>query len=186
MLYRPPHIRELMEALGQRWRGLFTVGVILVLIGTLGLGAAGFYTLVGVIWFGGMLLIAGGVQVLHAFKTSGFPRSLSMLLIGLLYAGLGAYVISQPQIASAALTLVVALGIGAVALLRLWLAFQLSRISRALWPAVSGLVGLVLATLIFLRWPQSGDWVIGLLLAIEMIMNGWMLIMLALAARQRQ
>lgn len=185
MPYRPRSIRELMEALGQRWRGLLAVGVILVLIGTVGLGAAGFFTLVGVIWFGGMLLVAGVVQVVHAFQTSGLPRSLSMLLIGLLYLGLGLYVISQPQIASAALTLVIALGIGAVALLRLWLAFQLSRVSRALWPAVSGLAGLVLAALIFLQWPQSGDWVIGLLLAIEMIMNGWMLIMLAMAARQR-
>lgn len=185
MPYRPPSIRELMATLSQRWRGLFAVGVILVLIGLLGLGAAGFYTLVGVFWFGGMLLVAGVVQVAHAFQTAGLPRSLSMALIGLLYLGLGVYVISQPQIVSAALTLVIALGIGAVALLRLWLAFQLSRVSRALWPAVSGLMGLVLAALIFLHWPQSGDWVVGLLLAIEMIMNGWMLIMLALAARER-
>ena len=40
--------------------------------------------------------------------------------------------------------------------------------------------------MIFAQWPQSGQWVIGLLLAIELIMNGWMLVMVALGARQYQ
>lgn len=182
---RPPRIRDLLETLARRWRGLFVIGVLLVLLGALGLGAVGLFTLVGVIWFGALLLTAGVLQIAHAFRTPGLSRSVVMVLIGLLYVGLGAYVMAQPGVASAALTLVVALGIGAVALLRLWLAFELSQVSRALWPAVSGLVGLVLALLIFLRWPQSSDWVIGLLLAIELIMHGWMLIMIALAARPR-
>ena len=40
--------------------------------------------------------------------------------------------------------------------------------------------------MIFAQWPQSGQWVIGLFLAIELIMNGWMLVMVALSARQYQ
>jgi uncharacterized membrane protein HdeD (DUF308 family) len=37
--------------------------------------------------------------------------------------------------------------------------------------------------LIFSEWPVSGIWVIGLFIAIELIVHGWSLVALALAAR---
>ena len=68
---RQPRIRDLLETLARRWRGLLAVGIVLVLLGTLGLGAVGLFTLVGVIWFGALLLTAGGSQMCHACRTPG-------------------------------------------------------------------------------------------------------------------
>ena len=37
--------------------------------------------------------------------------------------------------------------------------------------------------MIAVRWPVTGLWVIGLFVAIEMIVNGWSCVFMALAAR---
>ncbi len=48
---------------------------------------------------------------------------------------------------------------------------------------MNGVIDVVLAILILNQWPESGLWVIGLFVGIDMIFNGWSLVMLAMAAR---
>lgn len=43
-------------------------------------------------------------------------------------------------------------------------------------------LGVIIAT----HWPVSGLWFIGLFVAVELIVNGWPCILLALAARHAQ
>jgi len=45
-------------------------------------------------------------------------------------------------------------------------------------------VSIVLGGIIVLQWPVSGLWVIGLFVAIELILNGWSYVFVALAARK--
>ena len=53
------------------------------------------------------------------------------------------------------------------------------------WPLclLSGVVSLALGVMIISHWPVSGMWVIGLFVAVELIMNGFSEITLALAAK---
>src|SRR5215470_17075640 len=53
------------------------------------------------------------------------------------------------------------------------------------WGAVllNGVISLVLGILIWRRWPVSGLWVISLFVGIEMLLNGWSLVMLSMAGR---
>jgi len=48
---------------------------------------------------------------------------------------------------------------------------------------VGGIAAIVLGALIAADWPGSSFFVIGLFIAIELIVNGWTMIALALAAR---
>jgi uncharacterized membrane protein HdeD (DUF308 family) len=52
------------------------------------------------------------------------------------------------------------------------------------WLILNGVITVVLGVLILKQWPESGFWVIGMFVAIDMIVNGWTLVMLAMAARQ--
>jgi uncharacterized membrane protein HdeD (DUF308 family) len=52
------------------------------------------------------------------------------------------------------------------------------------WSLLAGVVTLGLGLAIFNSWPDSGPWVIGLFLGIDMIFHGWSWVMLALAARR--
>ena len=65
----------------------------------------------------------------------------------------------------------------------LGIAFQSKPASGWWWPLVAGIGSLALGAMLYAQWPVSGLWVIGLFVAIEMIMNGWSYIVIALAAR---
>jgi uncharacterized membrane protein HdeD (DUF308 family) len=46
-----------------------------------------------------------------------------------------------------------------------------------------GIVTILLGGMIISGWPMSGLWVIGLFVAVELIVNGWTSVFVALAAR---
>lgn len=98
----------------------------------------------------------------------------------------GALSIHNPFGASLALTLVLAIALLAAGLFRIFIAVQLRPASGWWLPLVAGIGSLVLGAMIYSEWPSSGLWVIGLLVAIEMIMNGWSYVVIALAARRAQ
>jgi uncharacterized membrane protein HdeD (DUF308 family) len=91
----------------------------------------------------------------------------------------------DPVRASAVLTLVLAGILIAVGLSRIIMALQL-RVAVAgwYWSLLSGLVSILLGGMIIAQWPESGLWVIGLFVAIELLFSGWSTIFVALAARQ--
>jgi len=52
-----------------------------------------------------------------------------------------------------------------------------------LWTLLGGVLSVALGVMIINEWPQSGLWVIGLFVAIEMLFAGWSQIMIAIAAK---
>jgi uncharacterized membrane protein HdeD (DUF308 family) len=52
------------------------------------------------------------------------------------------------------------------------------------WIVANGATSILLGTLIFGGFPGSGLWIIGLFLAIDLILDGWGAVALALAARE--
>jgi uncharacterized membrane protein HdeD (DUF308 family) len=105
------------------------------------------------------------------------------VLIALLYVAGGVYMTLHPTLAAVSLTLLLGAMFITVGLLRAIMAFQLKPAKGWWWPLVSGLVSLVLGSLILAEWPQSGLFIIGLFIAIELIFNGWSYLFIALAAR---
>jgi uncharacterized membrane protein HdeD (DUF308 family) len=52
------------------------------------------------------------------------------------------------------------------------------------WAVFGGLVTLVLGAMIWSEWPTSSIWVIGTFVGIDLIFDGWSLVMTGMAARQ--
>jgi uncharacterized membrane protein HdeD (DUF308 family) len=166
------------------WGWLLALGIVSVILGTIGLGMAFTLTLAGVLLFGVLLAVTGLFQLIDAFKCTGWKGTALHVLIGLLYLGAGAVAIIDPVNAAIALTLVLGITFIAVGILRLIMAFQ-HRGSRGwVWALLGGIVSLVLGAIIILGWPVSGLWIIGLFIAIELIVNGWTYIFIAVAARR--
>ena len=71
---------ELFSKLQKNWEWLFGLGILFILLGTIGLGMTFSLTLASVIFFWVFLLIDGGVQPLDTFKCNGgqaiFPSRL--------------------------------------------------------------------------------------------------------------
>jgi uncharacterized membrane protein HdeD (DUF308 family) len=180
----PADLGSLFGGVAKRWGWLLALGILLLVLGIIGLGMTVALTIASVLFFGFLLLIGGGVQLAHAFTCRGWRSIVMHALIALLYIVAGFAVITDPLVASAALTLLIAILIIAIGVARLVMAWQLRGSRGWGWLLAAGILAVVLGLIIAAHWPISGLWVIGLFVAIEMIAHGWTLILMALALRE--
>ncbi|HET9539825.1 MAG TPA: DUF308 domain-containing protein [Candidatus Limnocylindria bacterium] len=177
-----PH--PLFGELSRHWGWLLAVGILSVILGTIGLGMTWMLTLVSVVYFGVLLIVIGVAQLLQTFKAAGWRSTFLQLLIGLLYLAAGIMVVSRPLLASLTLTWALGFALIVVGVMRIVVGVQHRGTSG--WGAdlVGGIITLLLGLLILAKWPSDALWVIGLFLAIELIVNGYTQILVALAARR--
>jgi uncharacterized membrane protein HdeD (DUF308 family) len=166
------------------WGWLLAQGILLVVLGTIGLGLTIWLTLATVFIFGVFLVIGGGVQLFQTFKCKGWGSILWHVLIAVLYVLAGLMIMADPVAASTLFTLLLAGALVGIGIVRLIMAFQLRGIKNWGWPLIGGIAAIVLGLMILARWPVSGFWVIGLIVALEMIFSGWSYIFISLGARQ--
>ena len=173
-----------LGSLGKNWGWLLALGIAFVILGIIGLGMSVGLTLASVLFFGVMILLGGIFQLIDTFKCTGWKGIVWHVLIGLLYVAAGIALISDPIVGSMIITILLGGVLLAVGLMRIIMGFQLKGHGGAWgWVLLSGVITLLLGFMILSRWPASGLFVIGLFIAIEMIMNGWTYIMMALAAK---
>jgi len=169
--------------LEKNWGWLLAFGILSIVLGTIGLGMTFMLTEFTIVFFGVLLVVGGVFQLLDAMKCRGWKSTAWHVLIALLYVGGGLLMALHPVLASVSLTLFLAWILIAVGILRGLMAFQLRPAKGWWWALLSGIVSIVLGGLILAQWPASGLWVIGLFVAIELIVNGWSYLFIALAAR---
>jgi len=171
-------------ALAKGWGWLLALGIISIILGTIGLGMTAALSIVTVIFFGALLLVGGVIQLFDAFKHAGWKSTLWHVLIALLYVVGGIILVGDPVGGSVALTLVVAAMLIASGVFRAVMAFHAKGVAGWGWLLFGAILSIVLGLMILSRWPVSGLWVIGLFVAIELIINGWSCVIMALVGRR--
>ena len=169
--------------LQKNWGWFLALGILFLVLGIIGLGMTFTLTMASVLFFGVLIIIGGVVQIIQSFKCRGWKSIVYHILIAILYLLAGIFVVSNPAAASAVLTLLLALALIAVGLVRIVVAFQLRGMKNWVWPFIGGILTVLLGLMIAVKWPASGLFVIGLLVAIEMIIHGWSYLFIALAAK---
>lgn len=168
--------------LRQSWGWYLVFGIVLIVLGMIAIGSSFLMTVASVFFFGWLLIVGGVMEVVHAFWHKRWAGFFLDLLTGILYIVAGWMMVTNPAESALLLTLIIAM----------FLVFEgVFRIVAALvvryphWGSVllNGIISLILGILIWERWPVSGLWVIGLFVGIEMLFNGWSLVMLSLAGR---
>jgi uncharacterized membrane protein HdeD (DUF308 family) len=172
-----------IERLHRKWWLFLALGLVLIVLGTIGILSSWLFTLATVVFFGWLLVIAGAGVVAHAFWANQWSGFFLQLLSGVLYLVAGWVLAARPGIGAITLTLVIAISLVVQGAFRIGAA--LSRRGDG-WGALllSGIITLVLGLMIWNEWPLSGLWVIGLFVGIDMLFYGWWLVTLALTARR--
>ncbi len=179
-----PGFAGLRKRLRDKWGWLLALGVLLSALGVIGFIMLPWLTLVTVWWVGALLLVGGGAQVVDAFSEKNWGPFALHLLIAVLYMVAGAIVIWNPVLGALTLTLMVAVALMVIGVLRCIMAFQVRPAGSWWLLLLSGLLSIVLGVMIYGQWPTSAIWVLGLFLAIELLSEGIAFIALALAARK--
>lgn len=171
-----------VERLRKRWGWFVGLGVVLALLGTIALGSATLMTLASMVFVGWLMMLGGVFQTLHAWTCREWGGFFVDLLAGLLYAVAGLLIVLHPAATAVGLTLLIAVLLIFGGIFRIAVALTV-RFHNWLWLLLHGAVNVLLGIFILQEWPFSGLQVIGLFIGIDMIFNGWSLIMLGLAAK---
>jgi uncharacterized membrane protein HdeD (DUF308 family) len=171
-----------MERLRGKSLWAIVLGGALIVVGVLALCYPVIASVETTIVFGAFLLVGGIVQVATAAWARGWGGFFLYLLMGLLYLFVGAALLENPLAGTLAWTLLLAVFFVAGGLVRTVYALS-HRFSGWGWLLLNGVVTLLLGVLIWRGLPGSGLWVIGTLVGIELLFNGWALVMLGLAVR---
>lgn len=172
-----------VHVLRKRWGWFVGLGVLLLLLGTIALGSSVIFTLASMVFIGWLMIVGGVLQTAHAFTCKEWGGFFVDLLTGLLYSVAGLLIIVNPAATAMGLTLLIAVLLIFGGVFRIAAAIAV-RFHNWNWLLLHGLVNVLLGTFILQDWPVSGLWVIGLFIGIDMIFNGWALIMLGIAAKK--
>ncbi len=171
--------------LARNWSWLLGLGILFVFLGCVGLSMVMGLTLASIFFLGILFLVAGVAQIIDTFKSRGWQGGLWHTLVALFYLVAGGLIMYDPILASAIITALIAWLLIFMGLTRLIMAIILRHTSGWGWLLVAGLTSFILGVLILMQWPFSALWVIGLFIAIELIVNGWTYIFIALAMRKK-
>ena len=160
------------------------LGVALVVIGVIALWSPVIASLATVVTIGVLLLAGGAAEAVGAFGSHSWRGFFLHLLSGLLSVVVGLLFLWTPVDAMLALTLFLACLLMAGGVLKVVAALGDWFGARGLL-LVSGTIDLVLGMLIWLEWPASGLWVLGLFVGISLVFRGLNWIALGLAGRGR-
>lgn len=171
------------KSVSERWGWFMALGILMIVLGTIAIGAP-FASGIAVDFLVGWLLVISGVaHAIHAFKASGWRGGLVQFLCGLLYLGVGIMMIVHPIAGLLALTVTVLVYFVASGIFKIILAIRVEHLPQRGWVTVSGILSLALAIYVGSQFPTSALWLIGMLVGIEMLFSGLAFIMIAWAAR---
>lgn len=173
----------MVDSLQRHWGWLLGLGIILLIMGTIGLGMDIMLTLVSMYFFAAMLLVSGLSHFADAFKYKKWKGAVWQILIALLYVIAAGVVLYDPILASAVITAMLAWLLIIIGVTRISMSISLRDTEGWGWILFAGITSLILGILILIKWPMSSLWVIGMFIAIDMIVSGWTYIFMALALR---
>jgi len=164
---------EMIRRMG-KWT--LIAGIVQIVLGVFALLLVGVTTVVTVAVIAAIVCITGVIDVVDFFANVRARRSWWKLARGLLFAMSGPVMLLRPEMAVAALTLVIGMAFLASGALRVVDA-AVRRPPRWGWIVAGGAVSLLLGSLIMAQWPASSAWLIGVFVGIEMLFHGWSLVM---------
>jgi uncharacterized membrane protein HdeD (DUF308 family) len=164
------------------WGWFLAFGIALVLLGVLAIVRSVAATVVSMLFFGWLLLIAAGIEVIQAIMVGKWAGLFHHWVGAFLFGVLGALIVWRPLVTAEIVTLLMGAFFLVAGLFQLITPFLVS-LPEWGWHALNGVITLVLGVLILAQWPVSGLWVIGLFVGIELIFYGGAWIALALGLR---
>lgn len=156
------------------------VGIIILLMGIFAMGSPFIAGVSLAIAVGFTLIIGGFGQLAFALKAR---AGLFSIILAILTVIAGGYMVSNPGVALATMTMVLAIYLVISGVFEVMMAFQVKPVKGWGWALFSGAVSVLLGAMIWSQFPVSGVWTVGMLIGIKLFFSGWTLLMFGLTAR---
>jgi uncharacterized membrane protein HdeD (DUF308 family) len=167
-----------------RWGWFVALGIAQLVLGIIAWFDVIAFTIAGVIFIGALLVVAGVFQVVHAFMDREWGGFALHLLVGVLYVVGGFLLMDDPLPGAVVVTILVAAALIVGGILRIVIGVRHRHMPGWGLMLVGGVISLVVGVMLYLMLPWSGLWVVGTLIAIELIMHGVSWIQFGLTLRK--
>ena len=176
----PEMVRDAIEK-SSGW--FIALGVVMIILGMAAIALPVPATLAVEQFVGWILVFGGIIHVIHSFATGNWSGVLLGILLGCLYLFSGGLLVLYPMEGTLTLTLILAAFLVAEGVFKIMMGSRAKGAKGSGWITFSGVMAILLGGLIWFEWPSDADWVIGLLVGIDLLFGGWTLVALGFGAR---
>jgi uncharacterized membrane protein HdeD (DUF308 family) len=162
-----------------RWP-LRLAGFLAIALGILALISPLFAGLVVTLVLGANFLIGCILEAIAAFKSERWSGTLGLLLFAIVSIVAGVIIFAHPLLGLTTLTLVAIISLFIAGVAKIYWAFK---VNDGRWLLIfSGILSILVAAMIYTNFPLSAAWALGVLVGINLIVEGGMLLAFAKAA----
>ncbi len=151
----------------RKYVNLMFLGIMSIIFGLLALMTPLIVGIAIVMTLGIALLILGISEVFAGFSDQ---KNNKLIILGILCTLGGLVLLIYPKLILGALTLTIGIIIGVLGASRIAFALRFKEYKSFL--LISGVISILFAFLIIIKWPNSSEWVLGTLIGIDFILQG--------------
>jgi len=177
-------LRDLPDTLQRNWAWVLALGAALVLGGTLAILMPFLASIAVEGAIGAVLLLAGTLQAVHVFGATDWGARAWAGLSAAVYLAGGVLLLLNPLAGLVAITLVIAAVFLVDGLLRAVIGVRMQPERGWGWMLTGGALSALLGVAIILMFPAISASLLGILVGISFIFEGWGFIFLGLSARK--
>ena len=180
-----PSLGSAIHAIDGKWGWFVALGVGELILG--GIASANLLAanLASVLFIGAAMLVGGIFQIVHAFSARGIRGFLFWLLGGVVYGAAGAIILYDPILASLTLSLLAGVFLLSAGILRAWAGFHCRPAAGWRWIVAAGVLTFCVGVILIAAWPAIGLWLLGAMLVVDLIFQGWGFIAFGIALKAR-
>lgn len=174
---------SLETTLGTSWGWLLAAGVIIAILGLIAIFAP-FVTGISLTLLVGVLLIVGGIfNFIGAFRSQGWGGFVWQIVLGAIGVIAGVALFFDPVLGLVTLTLLVIAYLFVSGIVEIVMGIRLRGERNWAVSIVSGAIGILLAALLWIGFPSTAAWAVGVLFGVNLLVSGISMAILALGAR---
>jgi len=136
------------------------------------------------VMIGWLLVVAGVLHLGFAWRGDRAATIIGEIVLAVLYAAIGVYLLARPVPGLASLTLLITIYLVVKGLVEGAIAFKLRPLPGSGWLLFDGILTLVIAAMIGAAWPASSTWAVGVLVGVALFSSGLARLMVAVAIRR--
>lgn len=158
--------------------------VILIILGILSITLPAYSGMTITVILGILFVIGGALRTTFAFITTSWGSAILRFLFGLVMLLGGIWLIANPEMGMTTLTIILGIMFVVDGISEVMFSFFLKPIGGGTIMLLDGIFSIVLGILIWINWPASGEWAIGLLVGIKLVIDGIALLTLGMVSKK--
>jgi len=171
-----------LDQVRKSWGWFLALGILLMVLGVWCVGKAQTATMFSVLALGWILAISGVVWLVNAFRAYSWHGFFLFLLNAIIRFVTGYLLLRHPDAGAEGVTMLLAALFFVTGLFRA-VAAGVIRFPRWGWMVFSGIVSIALGVLLLANWPAASTYFLGMVVGIDLILDGAGLIGFAAALR---